>query len=248
MTVRLRVFGKLAVIFRHNVARKIFRLTLRRVKIIDSLPHPFVGADVVVDVESAVGNGNQQIGVAHCVTLRGKFGVINRALEVHAMIFAFALRSLKLNVIHCAAIKSFGKRVGKRRRLLREVGQRLIICPRVENFFIRLLKLAHVNHIAHNGRIFHAPPNRQVIIAQSLKVVGKLNRLLNVFVRAEGTQLRKPDIHQQGVAESRIVPLADKRNDGHSHIQCVASRAAAGVWERVKRDVHLLITLDVFDG
>ena len=41
------------------------------------------------------------------------------------------------------------------------------------------------------------------------------------------------------------MPLADQSDDGHAHIQRVASCAAAGIWERVQRDICPLITAHV---
>ena len=84
-----------------------------------------------------------------------------------------------------------------------------------------------------------------MIFAKPVKIVGEVYSFLNIFFLAESAQFLKSDIHQQRIAEARIMPLANQSYHGYTHIQRVASGAAAGIRKSIQRDIHLLIFFDI---
>ena len=121
------------------------------------------------------------------VGLNRQFQVIQRALDVNNVFnFAPVKFRLKFKVTHSLVIIIFGLLLRNFGRVLREVGQRLTVNPRVENFLVSFFDFAHINCVIHNRRNFHFAAYRQMIIADSVPIVGKVNGFLEFAQAAVG--------------------------------------------------------------
>ena len=118
--------------------------------------------------------------------------------------------------------------------------------PMRPDLFIRRFEMEHVACGVHKGRRLHARAQGTPQDGERLYISGKRTRFLHIFVRRMRTaSVGKTEICQNAHAEACAMAHAHPRDDGHAHVECVARRTTARVWECIERDIDLAVCLEV---
>ena len=114
------------------------------------------------------------------------------------------------------------------------------------DLFIRRFEMEHVACGVHKGRRLHARAQGTPQDGERLYISGKRTRFLHIFVRRMRTaSVGKTEICQNAHAEACAMAHACQCDDGHAHVECVARRTTARVWECIKRDIDLAVCREV---
>ena len=186
------------MILSQKFSRKFFFDIFVAVDNLSALANCVVSLDITQIILFASRNQQINFRVVLFVGFRGKFKIIQRSFDVDRIIFLF----FKINIIHCVVVIFFGKFGRNFDSVLRKFRKFLAFLPSVENFFVSVLNFSHINYVVHNRRSFHSASERQMIVADFIPIVCKVNCFLNVFFLAESTKIVKSHVVQERITKS----------------------------------------------
>ena len=72
-------------------------------------------------------------------------------------------------------------------------------------------------------------------------IICQRDRAVHVFLYRPRDKCPRSDVLRKGCAEAAAEALPRKRHNGHTHVECVAGCASARIWERVERNIHVIV-------
>ena len=80
---------------------------------------------------------------------------------------------------------------------------------------------------------------------QQFSVRSERRSFFDIFCRSLCRQFAKADIFQKRQSEACAMARARERDDGRSHVECLARRAAARIGKGIERYIHVHILVDI---